>query len=80
VRYVFIFLLKIYKAVLSPLVGKTCIYTPTCSVYAMEAYREYGSVIGSWLTLKRLLKCGPWCKGRFDPVPYRLGGKIKWTF
>ena len=79
-RFVFIFLLKIYKATLSKLIGRNCIYQPTCSAYAMEAYREFGGAVGSWLTLKRLLRCGPWCKGGFDPVPYNFGGKIKWTF
>ena len=79
-RYVFIFLLKIYKATLSKLIGRDCKYTPSCSVYAMEAYREFGSIRGTWLTVKRLLRCAPWGKGGFDPVPHKFGGKIKWTF
>jgi putative membrane protein insertion efficiency factor len=78
-RWFFIFLLKFYKKTLSPMLGKNCIFTPTCSVYGMEAYREFGVVKGTWLTAKRVLRCGPWSKGGFDPVPYRFGGIIKWT-
>ena len=78
-RWFFIILLKIYKITISPLLGKNCIYTPTCSVYAMEAYKSFGSIIGTWLTAKRVLSCGPWGKGGFQPVPHNFGGKIKWT-
>lgn len=74
-----IFLLKIYKATLSKLLGKTCIFTPTCSVYAMEAYREHGFFGGSYLTARRLLRCAPWNKGGFDSVPPNLKGEIKWS-
>ena len=78
-KYVAIALLKLYKATLSKLkVGKRCIYTPSCSVYSMEAYERHGFVVGSWLTLKRLLRCAPWGKGGFDPVPTNLRGKMKW--
>ncbi len=78
-RWICIFLLKIYKITLSPLIGKNCIFYPTCSVYSMEAYKSFGFFKGSYLTAKRLLKCGPWSKGGFDPVPYKFGGKIKWV-
>jgi len=74
-----ILLLKIYKATLSKLLGKKCIYTPTCSVYSMEAYRRHGFISGSIMTAKRLLRCAPWHKGGFDPVPYNLKGEIKWS-
>lgn len=78
-KYVAIALLKLYKATLSKLKGgKRCIYTPSCSVYSMEAYMSFGFVKGSWLTLKRLLRCAPWGKGGFDPVPTNLKGKMKW--
>jgi len=79
VKYVAIWLLKLYKATVSKWKGrKTCIYTPSCSVYSMEAYRKHGFFAGSWLTLKRLLRCGPWGKGGFDPVPLNLRGSFKW--
>ena len=45
----------------------------------MEAYRVHGFFKGSWLTAKRLVKCGPWSKGGFDPIPYKFGGNIKWV-
>lgn len=79
-KYVAILLLKLYKATISKWKGrKTCIFTPSCSVYAMEAYDKFGFVVGSWLTLKRLLRCAPWGKGGFDPVPTNLRGKAKWN-
>ena len=78
-KYVAIALLKLYKATISKLKGgKRCIYTPSCSVYSMEAYKRHGFFVGSWLTLKRLLRCAPWGKGGFDPVPMNLRGKMKW--
>lgn len=78
-KYVAIALLKLYKATLSKWKGKkTCIYTPSCSVYSMEAYEQFGFVKGSWLTLKRLCRCTPWKKGGFDPVPQKLKGNAKW--
>ena len=78
-KHVAIALLKLYKATLSKLKGgKRCIYTPSCSVYSMEAYERHGFIVGSWLTLKRLLRCAPWGKGGFDPVPTNLRGKMKW--
>ena len=71
-------LLKLYKATISKWKGKRCIYMPSCSVYSMEAYEKHGFVVGSWLTLKRLLRCAPWGKGGFDPVPTNLKGSMKW--
>lgn len=78
-KYIAIALLKLYKATFSKLKGgKRCIYTPSCSVYSMEAYKTFGFVKGSWLTLKRLCRCAPWGKGGFDPVPTNLKGSAKW--
>ena len=77
-KYVAIALLKLYKATVSKWKGKRCIYTPSCSVYSMEAYQKRGFVVGSWLTLKRLLRCAPWGKGGFDPVPTGLKSNMKW--
>ena len=77
-RYIAIALLKIYKATISQWKGKRCIYTPSCSVYSMEAYKSFGFVVGSWMTMKRLLRCAPWGKGGFDPVPTNLRGQMKW--
>lgn len=77
-KYVAIALLKAYKATISKVKGKRCIFSPSCSVYSMEAYKEFGFFVGSWLTLKRLLRCAPWGKGGFDPIPTNLRGKEKW--
>ena len=78
-KYIAIALLKLYKATLSKLKGgKRCIYTPSCSVYSMEAYRSFGFFVGSWMTLKRLCRCAPWGKGGFDPVPVNIRGNMKW--
>ena len=78
-RWICIGMLKLYKIFLSPVMGKNCLFYPTCSVYSMEAYRVHGFFRGSWLTAKRLVKCGPWSKGGFDPIPYKFGGSIKWV-
>ena len=66
-----IFIIHLYQKFISPLKGRpTCIYTPTCSQYALEAITKYGAVKGGWLALKRLLRCNPFYKGDyFDPVP-----------
>ena len=73
-----ILLLKAYKATLSKLFGKKCIFTPSCSVYSMECYRSYNFFTASWLTLNRLVRCNPRSKGGFDPVPYNKRGIGKW--
>ncbi|MCM1042692.1 MAG: membrane protein insertion efficiency factor YidD [Corallococcus sp.] len=78
-KYVAIAMLKLYKATISKWKGgKKCIYTPSCSVYGMEAYKLYGFFKGTYLTLKRLFRCAPWGKGGFDPVPLDIKGKVKW--
>lgn len=61
--------IKAYQLTLSPLIGRACRYTPTCSNYGIEAIRKYGPVKGGWLTLKRLLSCNPWGGSGYDPVP-----------
>jgi uncharacterized protein len=62
--------LRFYKLYLSALVGGSCRFQPTCSVYAYEAIERYGVLKGSWLTLRRLLRCHPLSsKFGFDPVP-----------
>ena len=77
-KYVAIALLKLYKGTISKIKGKRCIFTPSCSVYGMEAYKEFGFVKGSWLTLRRVCRCAPWGKGGFDPIPTNLKGSMKW--
>lgn len=65
----FIFLIKGYQWVISPLLGPKCRFTPTCSHYGIEALKKHGLLKGLWLTLKRLSKCHPWGSSGFDPVP-----------
>jgi len=68
-KYICIFLVRLYQKVISPLIGPHCRFTPTCSSYAIDAYRKHGFFKGSILTLWRLLRCNPFGKGGFDPVP-----------
>ena len=65
---VFLYILRFYKAAISPYLGNNCRFTPTCSEYAMEAISRYGALKGSWLAAGRLLRCHPFCKGGYDPV------------
>ena len=62
-------LIKLYQMTLSPFIGRSCRYTPTCSNYGIEAIRKHGPLKGSWLTLKRVLSCNPWGGSGYDPVP-----------
>ena len=64
-----ILLVKFYRKYLSRLKPACCRFMPTCSQYAIEAYDEWGFLGGSWLTLMRLLRCHPFCRGGLDPVP-----------
>lgn len=62
-------LIKLYQVTLSPFIGRSCRYTPTCSNYGIEAIQKHGPLKGSWLTLKRVLSCNPWGGSGYDPVP-----------
>ena len=62
-------LVKGYRLLLSPWLGQACRFEPTCSVYAIEAIERHGAAAGSYLTLRRLARCQPWCQGGHDPVP-----------
>jgi uncharacterized protein len=66
-----IFLIRLYRHMVSPLRPATCRFIPTCSQYAVDALTEYGLVRGSWLAAARLAKCGPWHRGGWDPIPER---------
>jgi len=67
--FFFIFLIKIYQYLISPILPKTCRYTPTCSHYGIEAIKIHGPVKGVWLTFMRILRCNPWGGSGYDPVP-----------
>jgi putative membrane protein insertion efficiency factor len=68
-KYFFIFLIRLYKKFISPLFPPSCRHYPTCSEYAIEALDKYGIFKGGWLSSKRILKCNPFFKGGYDPVP-----------
>jgi uncharacterized protein len=62
-------LIRFYKRFISPLLPPSCIYHPTCSQYTYEAIDKYGVLRGSWMGFKRILRCHPFAKGGYDPVP-----------
>lgn len=67
--WLFLGIIRLYQLLLSPLLGASCRYTPTCSAYGIEAIKKHGPFYGGWLTLKRIASCHPWGKHGHDPVP-----------
>ena len=69
-KKVLLAMIRFYRKRLSPLKKHaTCIYYPTCSQYGLEAIEKYGALKGSYMTTKRILRCNPFAKGGYDPVP-----------
>jgi putative membrane protein insertion efficiency factor len=68
-RRLLVLLVRIYRLLLSPWLGNSCRFEPTCSVYAIEALERHGAVVGTGLTTWRLMRCHPWCTPGADPVP-----------
>ena len=64
-----IFLVKAYRLLISPSLGSNCRFEPSCSAYSLQALDQHGAATGSYLTLRRLARCHPWCDGGHDPVP-----------
>ena len=62
---------RVYRRWISPALPPACRFYPSCSAYAVEALTVHGALRGSWLALRRLLRCGPWHPGGLDPVPPR---------
>ena len=69
INFLFILPIKIYQLVLSPLIGPSCRFNPTCSHYAIQAITKYGALKGLYLALKRIIRCHPWGESGNDPVP-----------
>ncbi|MCK9478125.1 MAG: membrane protein insertion efficiency factor YidD [Firmicutes bacterium] len=68
-KYIFIALIKFYRRAISPLKKPCCRFEPSCSLYALEAFERYGVFKGLFLSVKRVLKCHPFCSGGYDAVP-----------
>lgn len=68
-RNILVFLVRIYRRAMSPLLPPSCIYTPTCSAYAEESLIKHGAFRGTIFSIKRILRCHPWHTGGYDPVP-----------
>ena len=73
--YMLIKFIKFYKFLISPFLGQSCRYFPTCSEYSIEALKTYGFLKGLLLSIKRILSCHPWGQGGFDPVKKEI--KVK---
>ena len=68
-RRVLTSLIRFYQYAVSPLLGSNCRFYPSCSCYAHEAVNVHGALRGSWLSVRRILRCHPWHPGGYDPVP-----------
>ena len=68
-KLLFINIIKIYQRFISPFFPSSCKFSPTCSKYGIEAINKHGAIKGLILTVKRILKCNPWSKGGYDPIP-----------
>jgi uncharacterized protein len=71
-----VFVIQLYRHMISPMRLPTCRFTPTCSQYAVDALNQFGLVRGSWLAAIRLAKCGPWHRGGWDPIPEHEGAGV----
>jgi hypothetical protein len=68
-KYIFIGLIRLYQVTLSKVLPPVCRFTPSCSQYAIAAYERFGVIKGSYLTLRRIIRCHPFNKGGYDPLP-----------
>jgi len=66
---ILLFFVKAYQYLISPMLGPSCRFTPTCSEYAVQALKKYGAIKGLWLSGKRVSRCHPWHDGGYDPLP-----------
>ena len=70
-KKIFILFIRFYQKFISPLFPAKCRYYPTCSQYTLDAIQEYGAIKGTYLGIKRILRCHPFHEGGYDPVPKR---------
>jgi len=68
IKRIFVSFIKGYRYIISPLLPPACRFTPTCSIYAIEAIERYGAWHGAYLAARRILRCHPFCRGGYDPV------------
>ena len=68
-KHILMALVRGYRLLLSPWIGSSCRFTPTCSAYSLQALERHGASAGTYLTLARIARCHPWCAGGHDPVP-----------
>lgn len=78
-RNISVLVLRLYRAVISPLYGEVCRYYPSCSSYALQAIQQYGLVRGGWMGIRRIGRCHPWAAGGVDDVPQRVQQKYAVT-
>ncbi len=69
IKAILVGMVKAYRLLLSPWLGSSCRFEPTCSAYSLQALQRHGAAAGSYLTFARLVRCHPWCAGGADPVP-----------
>jgi len=67
-KRILVLVIRAYQLLLSPLLPQSCRFTPSCSEYAKEAVLKYGSVKGTWMSFKRIMRCHPFHPGGYDPV------------
>jgi uncharacterized protein len=70
-KFLLIGLIRVYRLFISPIFPPSCRFQPTCSQYALDAVERFGSIRGSWMAIKRILRCHPFHPGGYDPVPHR---------
>lgn len=66
---ILMWMIRAYQVILSPFFGQQCRFYPTCSQYALEAINRHGAIVGSYYTMRRLMRCHPWHAGGHDPIP-----------
>jgi putative membrane protein insertion efficiency factor len=74
-KTILMIIIRGYQLFLSPVLGSSCRYAPSCSHYTHQAINQYGAIRGTWMGITRILRCHPWSDGGYDPVPERKKNK-----